>query len=142
MSTQNFQNHVRYVPGFHYVTSAAILALLGGSIVNLLQAAPENFYSAALLVLASIIFISMFYYLRMFALRAHDKAIRAEERFRYYVLMGKQMDSRLRIGQIIALRFASDEELEALAKRAVDEKLSGKAIKESIRQWRPDYNQV
>lgn len=142
MSTQNFQNHVRYVPGFHYVTSAAILALLGGAIVNLLHASSENLYSAALLVLASLIFISLFYYVRIFALRAHDKAIRAEERFRYYVLMGKQMDSRLRMGQIIALRFASDEELEALAKRAVDEKLSGKAIKESIRQWRPDYNQV
>ncbi|MFZ9719263.1 MAG: DUF6526 family protein [Chitinophagaceae bacterium] len=142
MSTQNFQNHVRYVPGYHYVTLGAVLAFIGGAIVHLFRATPENFYGAALLVLGGFILFSVAFYARSFALRAHDKAIRAEEKLRYYMLTGKPMDERLRMGQIIALRFASDEELVALAKRAVDEQLSGKDIKQAIHNWRPDYYQV
>lgn len=142
MSTQNFQNHVRYVPGYHYVTLGAVLAFIGGATVHLFRATPENIYGAALLVLAGFILFMVAFYARVFALRAHDKAIRAEEKLRYYILTGKPIDERLRMGQIIALRFASDEELVALAKRAVDEQLSAKDIKQAIRNWRPDYYQV
>ena len=68
-----------------------------------------------------------------------DRAIRAEESLRYYILSGKLPDKRLRMSQIIALRFASDEELIELAKRAVEEQLSSSAIKNAIRNWRADY---
>ena len=70
------------------------------------------------------------------------RAIRAEENFRHFVLTGKPFDKELRMGQIIALRFASDEEFVALAKRAVDEKMSQKQIKEAVQNWRADHNRV
>ena len=52
----------------------------------------------------------VFFFCRMFPLQAQDRAIRAEENLRHYVLAGKLLDSRLTIRQIIGLRFAIDEE--------------------------------
>lgn len=144
MNEQNFKNHTRYVPLYHFVASGLILLGLGGSIVNLLESHkhPETHYSAALLVLIFLILILLFWYARAFALKAQDRAIRAEENFRHHLLTGKPFDKNLRMSQIIALRFASDEEFTALAKRAADEKLSAKQIKEAIKNWKPDYNRA
>lgn len=142
MSTQNLKNHTRYVPLYHFVASTMMLALLIGSIVNLLHADAHSHYSAALLVLVAVIFFIIFWYTRAFALKAQDRAIRAEENFRHYILTGKPFDKQLRTGQIIALRFASDEEMPALAKRAVAENLSSRQIKEAIQNWRGDYHRV
>ncbi len=142
MKEQNYQNHSRYVTGYHFVTSAAWLALLIGSIVNLVHSARENLYSASLIVLATLILGSLFWYARSFALRAQDKAIRAEENFRHFILTGKPLPAGLRMGQIIALRFASDAEYPELTQKALDEKLKGSEIKKAIRQWRPDYHRA
>jgi Na+/melibiose symporter-like transporter len=142
MSEQNYKNHIRLIPVWHYITAPLLLALLIGSIVNLIHADAHTHYSAALIVLIAIILIIIYWYARLFALRAQDRAIRAEENFRHYILTGKPFDKQLRLGQIIALRFASDEEMPALAKRAVEEKLSQKQIKQAIQKWRADYNRV
>jgi len=142
MAEQSFKNHARYVPMWHFVTTLILLALLVGSIVNLVHADAHTHYSAALLVLISIVLIIYFIFIRLFPLRAQDRAIRAEENFRHFVLTGKRLDARLRMGQIIALRFASDEEFPALAQRAADEQLAPKQIKEAIKQWRTDYNRL
>jgi hypothetical protein len=79
---------------------------------------------------------------RVYSLKVQDRVIRAEENFRHFTLTGKALDSRLRISQIIALRFASDEELPGLAKKAAEDQLSAKQIKASIQQWRGDYYRV
>ncbi len=142
MQEQNFKNHPQMVPGFHYVTFAAIIALLGGSINYLLRATPENKYLASLLVLATIIFVLIAWYARTFALKAQDRAIRAEESLRYYIMTGKAMPTELRIGQIIALRFASDAEYLALLDRAIKENLGSKEIKMAIQNWKADYHRV
>lgn len=142
MSEQNFKNHIRLVPGYHGVSFLLILAGLVGSIVNLFHADAATHYSAALIVVIFILLICLFFYARLFALRAQDRAIRAEENFRHYLLTGKPYDKNLRLGQIIALRFASDEEMPALAKRAVEEKLSQKQIKQAIQNWRADHHRV
>ena len=144
MQEQNFKNHARFVPMYHYVTSVAILALLIGSVVNLINSFSNegNLYSASLLVLVSFILIALFLFSRSFALKAQDRAIRAEENFRHFILTGKPLDSRLRMGQIIGLRFASDAEFVALAKKAVDENLSSKQIKQAVQNWRGDYHRV
>ena len=79
---------------------------------------------------------------RGFALKAQDRAIRAEENFRYFMLTNKLPDSRLTMSQMIALRFAGDDEFEALAERAANEKLSSADIKKSIKNWRADFHRV
>ncbi len=142
MKEQNFKNHGQFVPGFHAFTSLGILALLGGAIVNLIKAAPEEKYSASLLVLVSALFISFFWYTRSFSMRVQDRAIRAEENFRHFVLTGKPLDKSLTMKQIIGLRFASDEEFPALAARAVAEKLSRDQIKQAVQHWRADYHRA
>jgi len=78
----------------------------------------------------------------MFALKAQDRSIRVEENFRHFVATGKPLNSSLRISQIIALRFAGDAEFVALAKKAADEKLSSKEIKQLIKDWKGDYHRV
>ena len=142
MSDQNFKNHTRFVPLYHYIAGCLVIAIFGGSIVNLINADAHTHYSAALLVCVAFVLLVLFWYARAFALRAQDRAIRAEENFRHFILTGKPFDSKLRMEQIIALRFAGDAEMPALAKKAVEENLSQKQIKEAIQNWRADYNRV
>jgi hypothetical protein len=142
MKEQNFSNHAQMVPGFHYLTFGGIIALLGGSINYLLKSSAENKYLAALLVLASIIFVLVAWFTRTFALKAQDRAIRAEENLRHYVLTGKLLPSSLRVGQIVALRFAPDAEFPALVEKAAANNLSGKEIKQSIENWKADFYRV
>ncbi len=142
MKEQNFNNHAQMVPGFHYLAFGGIIALLGGSINYLLKSSPENKYLASLLVLASIIFVLVAWFTRTFALKAQDRAIRAEENLRHYVLTGKLLPSSLSVGQIVALRFASDAEFPALVEKAAANNLSGKEIKQSIQNWKADFYRV
>jgi hypothetical protein len=139
MRTQNYRNHKRFVILYSGLTSLAILALLVGSFVNLVHASKENLYSSSLLVLVSLILVSLYIYLRRFPLRVQDRAIRAEENLRHFILAGKPLDRQLTIQQIIALRYAGDEEFVRLAKRAVDEALNNDEIKREIKDWRPDH---
>ncbi len=142
MKEQNFNNHALMVPGFHYLTFGGIIALLGGSINYFLKSSPENKYLAALLVLASFIFILVAWFTRIFALKAQDRAIRAEENLRHYVLTGKLLPSDLTVGQVVALRFAPDAEFPALVAKAATNQLSGKEIKQSIQNWKADFYRV
>ncbi|MBL0183824.1 MAG: hypothetical protein IPP96_16675 [Chitinophagaceae bacterium] len=149
MSEQNFKNHSRYVPLYHFIAPTAILALMVGSCINLYEACADcekngdgGLYSASLICLVSVILLILWWYCRAFALRAQDRAIRAEENFRHFVATGKPLDSRLRMGQIVALRFAGDDEFVALAKRAADENMGSKDIKMAVKNWRADNNRA
>lgn len=142
MTTQSFKNHIRYHDLYHFITLPLWFAGFIGSIVNLITAAPANFYSASLLVLVFVLIFLILAMLRIYPLKAQDRAIRGEESLRYYILTGKSFHPRLTIHQIVALRFASDEELPSLAKKAVDEKLSPKEIKSQIKNWREDHYRI
>lgn len=142
MSLQEYKNHTRYVPLWHFITSAAIIAVITGSVFNLIKSSGDNLYSASLIVVISLILASIYWYARSFALRAQDRAIRAEENLRHFVLTGKPLDHRLRMGQIIALRFASDLEFPELAQKAADKGLRSKTIKKMIKDWRADHHRV
>lgn len=142
MSEQNFKNHSRLIFLWHGVTLVLVLAVLVGSIINLLHSDAHNHYSAITLFAIALILPLLWAYTRIFALKAQDRAIRAEENFRHFILTGKPFASKLRIGQIIGLRFASDAELPSLAKKAVEENLSSKQIKQAIQNWRADNNRV
>jgi len=142
MKKQNFKNHSRFVIGYHGVTFLAMMALLIGSIINLVNTSDDNFYSSSLLVLVSIIILVLSFYSRTFALKAQDRAIRAEENFRYYLLTGKPISKGIKMRQIIGLRFASDEEFPGLVERAEKENLSEKEIKQQIKNWKADTYRV
>ena len=142
MKQQNYSNHSKMVLGFHGILFLAIVALLIGAIRNLIKATDEDIYGASLLVLIPLIFLFFMYFTRAFALKAQDRAIKAEENFRHYLLTGKTLNSKLTMRQIIGLRFASDEEYIELAERAVKENLSEKDIKKSIKNWKADNYRV
>ena len=144
MTTQNFKNHLQFVPLFHFVTLPAILVFIVSSFVNLNQSLQkeDGVYNACLLCLAGIILLFVAFLARMFALKAQDRSIKVEENLRHFVATGKPLNSSLRISQIIALRFAGDAEFVALAKKAADENLSSKDIKKLIKDWKGDYHRV
>ena len=144
MATQNFRNHGKIVPVFHYFTSFAIFAVTIGSFVNLSNSWRDhsNLYSASLICVITLILGSFYVFIRSFPLRAQDRAIRAEENLRHFALTGKLLDKRLRLGQIIALRFADDEEFVELARKAVEENLRAGEIKKTIRNWRADEHRL
>ena len=142
MTTQNYKNHARMVPGFHYLALISILALIGGSINYLFHATAENKYLASLLVLTTIVLAILWIYIRVFPLKAQDRAIKSEEALRYYIMTGKALPNELTISQIVALRFASDAEYLGLLDRAIKEKLSNKEIKLAIQHWKGDFHRV
>jgi hypothetical protein len=142
---QNYKNHARLLTVWHYITPLIWLVLLAGAVYNLIRSmhATRLQHDTAALIVAIIMFLAIFYwYSRAFALRAQDRAIRAEENFRYYILTGKPLHPELRMSQIIALRFAPDDELPSLAERAVRENLSSKDIKQAIKNWKADHHRV
>jgi hypothetical protein len=144
MPEQNFKNHTRMVPLFHYAASVAILIPLVISVIHFFKTVMEKSgrVNAAAMVSLIIGIIIVYWFSRVFALKAQDRAIRAEENFRHFIAAGKPLDSRLRMGQIIALRFAGDNEFVALAKKAADENMGARDIKMAIQNWKADNNRV
>ena len=144
MKPQDFKNHSRLVPLYHGVTAFLLLMGIIGAVVNFIQAITKesSLLQAILFLLFFVIAFFFFWFIRSFALGAQDRAIRAEENLRYFSLTGKLFDSRLTLGQIIALRFAPDEELIVLAERAISENLSQTNIKQAIKNWKADCHRI
>jgi len=144
MAEQNYANHGRLVPGFHFVLAPLILLTLIGSLVNLWLSLHNHnrLYNASLIVALSVIAVLLFIFCRTFPLKAQDRAIRAEENLRHFAMTGKLLDPRLTVRQIIGLRFASDAEFAALAQKAAEEGLSEDAIKREVKNWRADTYRV
>ena len=143
MATQSYQNHTQRVAGFLAVAFVLVLVFIGSG-VNLYRSIGDHqrLYSAALVLVLTGCVLVVGSYARTFALKAQDRAIRAEEALRHFILTGKPLDSRLTVGQVIALRFASDDEFPALATRAAEHVTTPDEIKKSIKYWRADTHRV
>ncbi|TMI62526.1 MAG: hypothetical protein E6H07_13995 [Bacteroidetes bacterium] len=144
MSEQNAKSHGRYIPLWHYITPLIIAVILGMSIINLRHTDMHagDLHMWLPIILIPVVMLILWWYARVFALMAQDRAIRAEENFRHYILTGKPLPTELRTRQIIALRFASDQEFPLLVKRAISENLSSKQIKGEIKIWKADHYRV
>jgi hypothetical protein len=144
MATQNYANHRRFVPLFHAVLFGIIVLTLIGSVVNLVESWGDHqrLYSASLIVAICVALLLLFFFARIFPLKAQDRALRAEENLRHLAITGKLLDPRLGTLQIVALRFASDAEFVDLARRAAAEGLTPDAIKRSVKEWRADTYRV
>ena len=140
MEEQNFKNHTKLVAPFHFFALPLLLLTFIGSLVNLYQSVghDDRIYSASLITTLSLGALMGALFGRVFALKAQDRVVRLEENLRHQTLAGKPLDSRLSVGQIVGLRFASDAEFVALAAQAASKDMSQKDIKQAIRNWRAD----
>lgn len=138
--TQNFDNHAKFVPGFHVLVLGILAINLIWSIYRFSHAFSVESTISLLLAIA---FVLLAFYARIFALAVQDRLIRLEMRLRMLQILPAELRPRIpefSVGQLVALRFASDAELPALAKKVLDEKLNDrKAIKKMIREWQPDF---
>ena len=139
---QSLANHTRFDPGFHFFMIPVFFISWIVSIVllirhpSLLAAWEVVFVTAAVLAVLKI---------RSYALKVQDRVIRVEERLRLSALLPQSAHANLAAlteDQLVALRFAGDAELPALAARCAAEKLSRKQVKQAIQIWRPDYWRV
>ena len=144
MAVQNYSNHRRYVPAFHYVLLPMLLLTLIGAVVNLVRSWDDHqrLYSASLIVVLTVAMMMLSIISRLFALKAQDRAIRAEENLRHFAMTGKLLDPRLTTRQVVALRFASDAELAGLVRKAADTAMAPDDIKRAVQSWRADTHRV
>lgn len=137
--TQNFENHAKWVPAFHFFVLPVFLFNVFWSIYRLIQS--FSIESAISLVLALALFLLAFYS-RTFALAVQDRLIRLEMRLRLQQLLPQELRPRIpdfTIDQLVALRFASDAELPGLCRKVLDDKLTDrKTIKKMVQNWQPD----
>lgn len=144
MKDQNFENHSQIIPAFHYGLLGGILVAMAFSALSLYRHFSEGLglMLPSIALLLSFLLLAIAFVARSFALKAQDRAIRAEENLRYFAITGNLLDSKLRLGQIIALRFAPNNEFVDLAHLAVEKNLSSKEIKQAIKNWKGDYHRV
>jgi hypothetical protein len=142
---QNFKNHTRFDPFWHFFITPVLLLNIIASIYVTIHHWPEHRVLFLWWVLMSVILVFAVGRARQHSLTAQDRIIRLEERLRFTALLPPDLLARshsLATAQIIALRFASDEELPDLVRRTLDENLTQKQIKQAINNWRPDYLRV
>lgn len=142
MSQQQFSNHKRIHPFYHYFLLPLLLGGVVYSAIHFAGSIGGDYQLPLLLLLAFVLLFGAVALIRLYALKLQDRLIRQEENFRHHLLTGKPLDGRLRTGQIVALRFASDTEFPSLAQRAVEENLAPKQIKQSIQAWRADHRRI
>lgn len=135
---QNFKNHQRWQPIFHFVVGPIFMLNVVFAIVLLVR---RPGWITAWTLVVSIALLILTFLVRINPLRVQDRVIRLEERLRLAVLLPDPLRARipeLTEGQLIALRFASDKEVPALVQRALSENLTRKQIKQAIVEWRAD----
>src|SRR5580658_3122677 len=136
---QNFQNHVKFVPVFHFFVLPVLLFNVGWAVYRVIHAPSANLI-VALIVAIALLLAAL--YGRMFALVVQDRLIRLEMQLRLQGLLPVELRPRISeftVNQLVALRFASDAELPALAGKVLAENLQGrKAIKRMIQNWQAD----
>ena len=142
---QSYASHRRLVPGFHFVTLGILAVNLLWSLYRLFRPYSEEVpvFDRVLAVLVAGGLAALAYYARVFPLAVQDRVIRNEMHGRLEAALPPDLRPRigeLRRRQIVALRFASDEELPELTRQVLDGKLTkGDEIKRAVRRWRADH---
>ena len=138
---QNLQNHVRLVPPFHMFVLPVLFLNAGWTIYHIVKTGIS--FESVLGVLMAFALITLATFARLFALTVQDRVIRLEMRMRLAEVLPVDLRPRIpefTVAQLVSLRFASDAELPALARKVLDEKMSDrKAIKQLIKNWQGDY---
>ncbi len=142
---QNLKNHTRFDPPFHFFVLPMLLLNFIFSIYLAIHHWPAHWALHLWWIAMSLVFFVWAGISRAEILRAQDRIIRLEERLRLASLLPADDCAHiheLTVKQLIALRFASDNELPALVRKTLTQNLEPKAIKQSIVNWRGDYHRV
>jgi len=138
--TQNFANHAKSIPAFHFVVLPIFLLNLGWSIYRLVHAFSVD---RVISLLVAVALLLLAFTARVFALTVQDRVIRLEMRLRMHQVLPQDLRARIpefEVGQLVALRFAGDAELPELARKVLDGKLTDrKAIKQLVQDWQADF---
>lgn len=144
MEEQNFANHGKVVPVFHFFAVPVLIINFFWSLFRLKNLGIS--FAGIFGVIFAAALVVLVFETRLFALAVQDRVIRLEERLRYERVLPADLQARtgeLTTSQIVALRFASDAELPVLMRKVLDEKMEKrKAIKQLIKNWRPDYQRA
>ena len=137
---QSFSNHAKYGPLFHFV---AVPILAANFVWSAYQTIVRPGWATAFAALVAAALLITLFLARVFALKVQDRVIRLEMRLRMRELLQADLQPRIAEftpAQLVALRFAGDRELPALARRVLDEKVQErKAIKQMITDWQADH---
>ena len=145
MKNQHYGNHTRYDPFHHFFLTPLSALFFGWTLTKMDFSTQETALESGYLFIGAFVLVLLPLLARTYALKLQNRIILNEMRTRYFHLTGKtfeQKEQELKLGQIIALRFASNEELLPLMEKAIAEKLSAKAIKLQIQNWKGDYIRV
>jgi hypothetical protein len=136
---QSVENHTKLVPLFHFVVFPIFLLNFFWSTYRLVHTFSMR------TVMSFLLAVAFFFHGGAgppFALTVQDRVIRLEMRLRMQQLLSADLQARIpefTVGQLVALRFAGDDELPDLARRVLDEKMTDrKAIKKLIHNWQAD----
>ena len=137
---QSFENHARIIPMYHGFAFFILVANVLWWAYRCIAAFSGDAVMALLLGLALIV---MFFYARIFALTVQDRVIRLEMKLRMREVLPADLARRfdeLTVKQLVALRFASDAELPALAATVLNDRMvDQKTIKRMVREWQADH---
>ena len=141
--SQDFKNHQKFVPAFHYV---ALPLLLVNLIYSGYVAVTSFSLDSVMALLLAVAVIIVAFLARVFALGAQDRVIRLEERLRLHEVLPpdqKHTVDELSTDQLIALRFASDGEVAGLVAAVYAEGIEDRdEIKKRVTNWRADHQRV
>jgi hypothetical protein len=135
---QSFKSHARFDPPYHFFLTFVSIASI---VIAVIYCIHHFCFVSVWLVVVSLAALIVVFRMRTYPLRVQDRVIRLEERLRLQALAPAEWHTqiyRLTEDQLIALRFAADDEVVELAKQALEHNLSRKQIKERIKDWRPD----
>ena len=143
---QNYSNHTRWYPLFHFVLIPLLVLNLLDHVVRIFTNAGAERWDQVFWSVFSLVLILLALAARLMAMTVQDRVIRLEERLRYREILSPELAvraSELPVSQIIALRFASDAELAELVERTLNgEFAKPKEIKLAIKDWRGDHLRV
>jgi hypothetical protein len=138
---QNLQNHVRLVAPFHMFVLPVLLLNAGSTIYRVIKDGVS--FQSVLAILVAFALLTLALFARIFALTVQDRVIRLEMRLRLAELLSPDLRPRIpefTVAQLVSMRFASDAELPALARKVLDERMNDrKAIKQQVKNWQGDY---
>jgi hypothetical protein len=135
---QSLKNHGRFDPPYHFFLTFVSIASI---VIAVIYCIHHFCFISVWLVVVSLAALIVVFRMRTYPLRVQDRVIRLEERLRLQALAPAEWHTqiyRLTEDQLIALRFAADDEVVVLAKLALEQNLNRKQIKERIKSWRPD----